>query len=147
MKKALFALIGILISVCSYSQSVPDTTAIKQVLAKESTTYRSGDFKAHAECWKIQPYSRIVVSTADGKLIEIPPASMINPPANPMDVGGTFSISNFKVSVIGNSAWVSHDEESISKEGKKSYTAEFKMLEKINGDWKIVGMSIHVYNK
>lgn len=147
MKKVLFTLIGLFITFYTYSQAVSDTVAIKQVLEKESITYRNGDFKGHANCWKIQPYSRIVVSTADGKMFDVPPASEVEPPAKPTGTGGTFSISNFKISIMGNSAWVSHDEESISKDGKKSYTAEFKMLEKINGDWKIVGMSIHLYNK
>ena len=143
----MFTFIGLFVSICAYSQSLPDTVAIKQLLAKESTTFRSGDVKGHADCWKIQPYTRIVISTADGRMIDVPPAVMVNPPAGMAGQGGTFSISNFKVSVNGNSAWVSHDEESISKDGKKTYTAEFKMLEKINGDWKIVGMSLHAYNK
>ena len=147
MKTLLFTIIGLFISVSAHSQSIPDTTAIKQLLEKESTTFRSGDVKAHADCWKIQPYTRIVISTADGKVIDVPPATMANPPTNMMGAGGTFSVSNVKISVIGNSAWVSHDEESISKDGKKTYTTEFKMLEKINGDWKIVGMSLHAYNK
>jgi hypothetical protein len=147
MKPILFAIIALFIAFQGHSQSVPDTVAIKQLLAKESTTFRSGDAKGHADCWKIQPYSRIVISTADGKMIEVPPAIMANPPASMMGKGGTFSVSNVKISVIGNSAWVSHDEESVSKDGKKSCTVEFKMLEKINGDWKIVGMSLHAYNK
>ncbi len=80
-------------------------------------------------------------------MIDVPPSIRIKPPANMMGTGGTFSNSDYKISVIGNSAWVSHNEESISKDGQKTYSLEFKMLEKINGDWKIVGMSIHAYNK
>lgn len=147
MKIALFTLIGLFISLAAYSQAVSDTVAIKQLLEKESATYRSGDWKAHADCWKIQPYTRIVVSTPDGKMIDVPPAMMVNQPGNRPGSGGTFSVSNFKVSIMGNSAWVSHDEISTSKDGKNSYSAEFKMLEKINGEWKIVGMSVHAYNK
>ena len=147
MKTVLFTIIALFITLCVHSQSIPDTTAIKQLLEKESTTFRSGDVKGHADCWKIQPYTRIVVSTADGKMIDVPPAMMVNPRANAMGNGGTFSNSNYKISVMGNSAWVSHNEESVSKDGKKSYTVEFKMLEKINGDWKIVAMSVHAYNK
>ena len=147
MKLTFFTVIGLFITLSVHSQSIPDTTAIKQLLEKESTTFRSGDIKGHADCWKIQPYSRIVISTADGKMIDVPPAIMINPPANMMGGGGTFSNSDYKIAVIGNSAWVSHEEESISKDGKKTYSIEFKMLEKINGDWKIVGMSIHAYSK
>ena len=147
MKPTLFTLFALIITLSAHSQSIPDTTAIKQAIEKESSTYRSGDVKGHADCWKIQPYTRIVISTADGKMIDVPPAVMINPPANMAGGGGTFSNSNYKISVTGNSAWVSHNEESVSKEGKKTYSIEFKMLEKINGDWKIVGMSMHAYNK
>jgi hypothetical protein len=147
MKLTLFTILALFTVLSAHSQSMPDTTAIKQLLEKESTTFRSGDVKGHADCWKIQPYTRIVISTADGKMIDVPPAVMINPPANMAGGGGTFSNSNYKISVTGNSAWVSHNEESVSKEGKKTYSIEFKMLEKINGDWKIVGMSMHAYNK
>jgi hypothetical protein len=147
MKTLLFTLLAFFIALSAHSQSIPDTTAIKQVIEKESTTYRNGDVKGHADCWKIQPYTRIVVSTADGKVIDVPPSIMVNPPANMPGAGGTFSNSNYKISVIGNSAWVSHNEESVSKDGKKTYSIEFKLLEKINGAWKIVGMSMHAYNK
>src|SRR5476651_2453974 len=113
MKPTLFTITALFTTLSVYSQSIPDTTAIKQLLEKESTTFRSGDVKGHAECWKIQPYSRIVVSTADGKMIDVPPSIMANPPANMVGTGGTFTNSNYKISVMGNSAWVSHDEESV----------------------------------
>ncbi|WP_295666433.1 hypothetical protein [uncultured Mucilaginibacter sp.] len=61
-----------------------------------------------------------MVSTADGKMIDVPPAIMINPPANMMGGGGTFTNSNYKISVMGSAAWVSHNEESVSKDGKKT---------------------------
>lgn len=147
MKKILFTLIGLFISFFSYSQAVSDTVAIKQLLTKESTSYHKGDLKSRAECWKIQPYSRIVVSTADGKLIDVPPLSAVNPPADFHGDASTSSFSNIKIAINGNSAWVSHDQETVTKDGKKSYSTEFKMLEKVIGDWKIVGMSIHLYNK
>ena len=147
MKPTLFTLLALFITLSVHSQSIPDTTAIKQLLERESTTFRSGDVKGHADCWKIQPYTRIVISTADGKVIDVPPAVLVNPAASMLGTGGTFTNSNYRISVIGNSAWVSHNEESVSKDGKKTYSIEFKMLEKINGDWKIVGMSMHAYNK
>jgi hypothetical protein len=124
---------------------VDDTVAIKQLLDKESATWRSGDIKAHADCWQIQPYSRILVSTAEGKLIDVPPAMMINPPATSVGKGGSSSRSNYKISIHGDHAWVSHDEISIAKDGTKNFTAEIRLLEKIDGQWKLVGQSIHVY--
>ena len=121
-----------------------DEKAIIQLLEKESATWRSGDIKAHANCWAIKPYSRILISTGDGNVIDVPPQVMIDPPANMAGNGGTSRNSNYKFHIEGNTAWVSHDEVSISKEGKESHTLEYRMLEKIDGEWKLVGQSIHV---
>jgi hypothetical protein len=118
---------------------------IKQLLEKESATWRSGDVKAHADCWHIQPYSRILVSTGDSTLLEVPPSVMINPPVGIFGKGGTSVNSNFKMNISGNNAWVSHDEESTSAEGVKTYSSEFRVLEKIKGKWKLVAQSIHIY--
>ena len=130
-----------------FSQKTNDEKAIIRVLEKESATWRSGDVKGHAMLWKIQPYSRILVSTPEGKTYDVPPSSMLHPNPKDMDLGGTSVNSNYKIKVYGGNAWVSHDEESTSKEGKKSYSHEMRILEKIKGEWKLVGQSIHLYNK
>lgn len=121
--------------------------AIKKVLEQESATWRAGDVKGHAALWKIQPYSAIYVSTPDGKTFDVPPSAVINPDPKDMDLGGTSVNSNYKIKVYGDNAWVSHDEESTSKEGEKTYSHEMRMLEKIDGQWKLVGQSIHLYKK
>ena len=122
-----------------------ESEAIKRLLEKESAAWRSGDVKAHANCWKIQPYSRILVSNAEGKTFDVPPDEMIHPSPNSMGKGGSSVNTNYKISIHGNNAWVSHDEESTAKDGKKSYSYEIRILEKIDGNWKLVGQSIHVY--
>ena len=71
---------------------------------------------------------------------------MLNPPANIIGNGGTSKNSNYKMNISGNHAWVSHDEESITKEGVTTYTYELRILEKIDGQWKLVGQSIHPRN-
>jgi hypothetical protein len=121
-----------------------DTTAIQQLLEKESATWRSGDFKAHSDCWHIQPYSRILVSTAKGETFDVPPALMKDPNAK-MGDGGSSENSNYKMSIQGDYAWVSHEEVSTAKDGIKTYSHEIRMLEKVEGTWKLVGQSIHVY--
>jgi hypothetical protein len=134
----------VLISVRTYAQQIDDSTAIVRVLEKESATWRSGDVKAHADCWKIQPYSIVLVSTADGKAFSVPAETIVKASAN-MGHGGTSVNSNYKMSIHGNNAWVSHNEESTAKSGEKSYSYEIRILEKINGEWKLVGQSIHLY--
>jgi hypothetical protein len=144
MKKTISLLLLLSVSCYCFAQQTEEE-AIKKLLEKESATWRSGDVKGHADCWQIQPYSRILVSTADGVTIDVPPAFIINPSPNSMGKGGSSANSNYKFSINGNSAWVSHDEASTDKEGKVTYSFEMRMLEKINGDWKLVGQSIHIY--
>ncbi|MFZ1676764.1 MAG: hypothetical protein WBP41_14905 [Saprospiraceae bacterium] len=112
---------------------------------KESSTWRTGDSKGHAECWAIQPYTRIVVSNVDGNVVDVLPEVMINPPANLIGKGGSSINSNYKMNISGNNAWVSHNEESTAQDGTKSFSYEFRILEKVSNQWKLVGQSIHFY--
>jgi hypothetical protein len=127
------------------AQSNNDTAAIKVLLEKEAATWRSGDVKAHAECWQIRPYSRILVSTTDGKCFDVPPANVVNPPGGKLGNGGFAVLSSCLFSINGSNAWVSHDEVSTAMDGKQTYSHEIRILEKINGQWKLVGQSIHLY--
>jgi len=144
MKKFLLFIFTIHIIKATHAQT-HDSTDIKALLEKESATWRSGDVKGHAACWHIQPYSRILVSTADGHCNDVPPAHMINPAPGMMGKGGTAVNSNYKFCIRGKSAWVSHDELSTTADGIQSYSHEIRMLEKIKGHWKLTGQSIHFY--
>jgi hypothetical protein len=120
-----------------------DEAAIKAVIEKETATWQSGDTKAHADCWQVQPYGRIFVTRPDGTTIDRLPNFMINPPVGLMGGGGSSVNTNYRISINGNTAWSSHDQETTAKDGKKASSLEMRMLEKINGAWKIVGESIH----
>lgn len=135
-----------MITTASYCQNIDETEVIKKLLEKESATWRAADSKGHSECWYIQPYSRILISTPEGVTMDIPPTVMINTNPNAMGNGGFSVNTNYKMSINGNSAWVSHDEESTAKDGKKTFSHEIRLLEKIEGQWKLVGQSIHIYN-
>ncbi len=136
----------LIINMASYSQKIDEAAVIKKLLEKESATWRAADSKGHSECWYIQPYSRILISTPEGVTLDIPPTAMINTNPSAMGNGGFSVNTNYKMSINGNSAWVSHDEESTAKDGKKTFSYEIRLLEKIRGQWKLVGQSIHIYN-
>ena len=145
MKQKLTLCLLIAISLAGYSQKTDEAESIKKLLEKESATWRAQDSKGHTECWYIQPYSRILVSTLEGKTYDVPPTAMIDTKPEAMGNGGFAVQTNYKMSINGDTAWVSHDEESTSKEGKKTLSYEIRMLEKINNQWKLVGQSIHIY--
>jgi hypothetical protein len=145
MKKMFFICFCIVIVSCAHAQQSIEEKAIIKLLEKEAATWRAGDAKAHASCWYIQPYSRILVSLADGTVIDVPPVAMTDTTIHKMGNGGSALMSNIKIKITGNSAWVSHDETSTDKGGNKSFSYEIRLLEKINSEWKLTGQSIHLY--
>ena len=131
MKQSYLAfLIGSVI-ILSCNQKTDETFAIKAVIEKETATWRIGDIKGHADCWHIQPYTRILVSTADGLTLDISPNIIINPTSDIMGDNSVSVNTNYKISINGNSAWSSHDQETTATDGTKSYSYEMRMLEKI----------------
>lgn len=143
MKILIFTFLTIAYTYQGFSQTGEEIAIIK-LLEKESATWRSGDIEGHASCWTIKPYSRILVSTADGNVIDVPPVYMISPPEGMAGNGGTSINSNYVFSISDTTAWVSHDEVSYTIDGKETKSIEIRMLEKINGEWKLVGQSIHI---
>lgn len=131
----------------AYSQKIDEETAIKKLLEKESATWRAKDVQGHLDCWYIQPYSRILVSLPNGQTIDVPPTAMQNEKPETMGNGGFALHSNYKMSINKNNAWVSHDEVSTDAEGKRTWSYEIRLLEKIKGQWKLVGQSLHIYKK
>jgi hypothetical protein len=123
-----------------------DTTEIRLLLEKESATWRSGDVKAHADCWQIRPYSRISMYAIDGTVTDVPPSLMLNPPAGMIGQGGYSVNTNYRMTINKKNAWVSHNEVSFSPDGKQTHSYETRILEKIRGKWKLVGQSIYIYN-
>jgi len=136
----------ILISAFAHSQTNNDSIAIVKLLEKGSTTFRSGDAKAYADCWKIEPYSVILISTAEGKALTIP-AEALAKSSSSMGQGGFATTTNYRMSIHGDNGWTSFDEVSTAKDGTKSFSYELWMVEKINGEWKLVAASMHFYKQ
>ena len=144
MKLTLLLLLGG-VAVGGCRPPADETAAIKRVLEDESASWRAGDVPAHAACWHLRPYSRVLVSTPDGKTFDVPPTAMVTSSPG-MGQGGAAVNANYHIQVAGDHAWVSHDEVSTAKNGRKSYSHEIRLLEKIDDRWKLVAQSIHVYN-
>jgi hypothetical protein len=146
MKKLFLILLfsGFLIN--TYSQVLSDSIAIVQLLEKEAASWRTGDIKTHSECWQVRPYNRIWVTLANGTSINIPPQMIINPSPESAGKGGLAFLSNYKMNIYKDNAWVSHEEVSVGVDGKESHSRELRMLEKAGSQWKLVGQSMYIYN-
>lgn len=145
MKKyqIICALLGM--SQLALAQVDPEQEAIKKFLEKEGVAYRMGNQKVLKESWAKRPSNFNLISMSDGRVIDVDPTNVgkSNPNAEP---SGGFSVhSNFQFNIHGNAAWVKHDEVSITKTGIRNHSKEIRTLEKEDGQWKLVGQSIHSY--
>jgi hypothetical protein len=129
-----------------YAQSA-DETAIRQVIENETRTWLTADMQGYTACWKVQPYSFIIVGMEDGTCISLNADQMRTPDPKVMGGGGTFENSQYNIRVNGNTAWVAYDEVKTSAKGEKNHSKEVRLLEKIDGAWKIVAMTVHHYKK
>lgn len=134
-----------LLSNCQKPKS--EQAAIIDLLNKEATTWRAADREGHAACWVVRPYGKILISTADGKVIELTSAQAIAAPKSAMGKGGKAILSDFSFSIQDHTAWASHTELSIDQAGDSTRSKEIRLLEKEKGEWKLVGQSIHVLAK
>lgn len=80
-------------------------------------------------------------------MLDIAVQALIDPaPGGGFGGGGRSENNNYQMSIHGNQAWVSHEETSYTPEGEKRDSYEIRMLEKVGGQWKLVGQSIHLKN-
>ncbi len=128
----------------AYAQSA-DEAAIKKVCEAETQTWIDGDKKGHAACWHIQPYSMMLVSLPDGTFLTASGNELKALEEQAMGGGGTFANSNYLIRISGNNAWATFDQTGANTKGDKKTSKELRILEKVNGDWKIVVMDAHLY--
>ena len=129
-----------------HAQIASDTLEILDLLEKESRTWRSGDVAEHASCWQERFYNKVWINRGGGVLLDIPAEVIINPSAEMTGQGGQAYLSNFQFNIYGDQAWVNHDEVSVGVDGKETYTHEMRLLEKVKGEWKLVGQSLYPYH-
>ena len=127
------------------AQIASDTLEILDLLEKESRTWRSGDIAEHASCWQERSYNKVWINRGGGELLDIPAEVIIHPSKEMTGQGGQAYLSNFQFNIYGDQAWVNHDEVSVRVDGKETYSHEIRLLEKVNGKWKLVGQSLYPY--
>ncbi len=143
MKKHLLIILFGSLSMLAFAQT-SDESDIKKVCEAETRAWLEKDATTFNNCWQQRPYSRIIVTTEEGQTISIRSDQMAAATVENMGGGGTFANSNYQIHVEDNSAWATYDELKTDAAGPHpSY--EIRLLEKVNGAWKIVGMSVHHY--
>jgi hypothetical protein len=133
------------IAFASLKAQTADEMAIQKLCETETRSWLNADAVTFNNCWQLRPYSRIMVTTEDGQTISIGSSQMQSAVASQMGGGGTFANSNYQIHIEGNTAWATYDEVKTDAKGQQHPSYELRLLEKVNGEWKIVGMSVHHY--
>jgi hypothetical protein len=111
MKKYYLAFLIIHATASCFSQSEKDSILIKTHFQKKVMPGER-DINGYLACWERRPYNSLV-SAGNGKYL-IDPDVIFNPSVTSIGVVD-FRYTNFKFSIHSNTAWVKHDEVSISK--------------------------------
>lgn len=143
MKNILVTALFLGLTFAGFAQT-PDEMAIQQVCEAETRSWLAADAATFNNCWQVRPYTRIFVTTEDGQTIAINGDQMKPAMKDAMGGGGSFKNSNYLFHIEGNSAWVTYDEVKTDDKGTHP-SHEVRLLEKVNGAWKLVGMSVHHY--
>lgn len=146
LKTQIFLLLTIIFIFGIQAQEQSDSLQIIKLLQKEGIAWRIGDLEGFTSSWQERPYGRIMTTSKDGNVMNIPSSFMQNPPKEIFGNGGMVVHSNHQMGIYTTSAWVSHNEVAIDKFGKENHSYEMRMLEKIDDHWKLVGQSAHAFN-
>jgi hypothetical protein len=142
----LLASLALLSTTIAFAQSA-DEAAIKKVIEAETAAFQAGALELWKSFWQIQPYTRALSTGADGTHFDITQEMLKNPPPGVLGRGSSCANTNYLTHISTNSdmAWSSFDQVETRKDGTKAYAHQMRILEKINGAWKLVGSSVHWY--
>lgn len=151
MKKSIFLLCFLSLAVSAYTQD-PDEEAIKQVIAAETQAWIDG--QPLSSYWHLRPWSATYASSSiegecwafhlEGQAL----AEWAEKADREKQAGLAFTNTNHKVQIIGDAAFVSYDMAlSYPDDGGTYYTREFRWMERVDGEWKIVVNSSHWLRK
>lgn len=145
MKKTLIAFALLLMGAGSWAQSnTAEETAIKQVLETEMYAAQNRNFEQWIDCFANSPdvafgFTSLLPSymvRSYDKLAEFGKIFFQN---NPVSSKGLGEFTDFQIRINGNIAFVTYLQTNTHKDGTKDRYHKTNYLEKIDGEWKIIG--------
>ena len=125
-----------------------DEMAIRQTCENETKYFHEADTKNWGSQWSDKGYAEynsqylkelIKTPFAKGEML----VGLKNNVAKTLKPDGLVSkTADFEARINGNMAWVTYTQEDFKGETSTAKSRQLRILEKINGSWKIVGLSI-----
>ncbi|GAB3639609.1 nuclear transport factor 2 family protein [Spirosoma arcticum] len=149
MKTPFLLLALLLTSAASFAQTSEDEAAVKKVVEGLTTSMYARDFKTYLNYWVDAPYVSRVATDRDGKVTKMTgdkDRKMVEQwvAQNHTPSQEKATRDNWLVRVNGNSAFVVFDQHNQYPDGTTRHSVEERYLERINGEWKIVNVTVLV---
>lgn len=145
MKKALITFALLIMGAGSWAQSIAsEETAIRKVLETEINAAQNREYEEWINCFAKSPdvafgftslLPTYMVRSYD-KLAEFGKTFFQN---NPVSSKGLGEITDYQIRINGNSAFVTFLQLNTKPDGSKERYHKADYLEKIEGEWKIIG--------
>ncbi|MEZ4931526.1 MAG: nuclear transport factor 2 family protein [Saprospiraceae bacterium] len=145
--KSFYSFLVVLLPFLSVAQTDSDEAAIHQTFHDETAAYYQKDFELWASHWVKDETVFHGWNNKDGTYTihegwkQLGPAFEKQLKGNPEPVHPDFEYKNVKITVVGDLAYVTHDEYPSDASGEKfTHVKGFKMLRKVAGKWKLVSV-------
>lgn len=129
-----------------------EAEAVRKAIEAESNAYYKGDVAAWKAAWANNAYTERQHENLK-KLAQSPylkGAALVKAHEEYAKTfkatGQSFKISDFEAHIAGNTAWATYTQETLKADGSLDYKERaLRILEKINGEWKLVMMSFAMF--
>lgn len=146
--KKLLILVSLFALTLNFAKAQSEAAAIQKMIEAESFAFHNNaDRYAFMSYWNIIEGAHLVYS-GNGTCLLLKAADMKTAAEKgeiPKADHAKTEMTNYVIRNNGNVAWASFDQKSTISDGKVSNQHEFRCLEKIGGEWKIISSSVHGY--
>lgn len=143
MKTTVLVTCSLLTCASLFAQN--EEAAIRKVLHDETTAFFKHDFSKTYSYWHITPQSLAVVSEINGNVLYLTDrelnAAYVNKVLRDTLLPDHFERTKWLLRVQGNTAYVTFQQATF-KAQTAVQTYESRYMEKINGQWKIISMTV-----
>jgi predicted ester cyclase len=125
-----------------YSSPNLEEEAIKKALDNETLTFQTNPQETFSKHWVLDNRTFMMGTWNNGKFTHYDLAQLKETAKGLKPSDSKTVKANHKIAIKGNTASVDYDQVSTNSEGSKVYRHNLSILEKVNGEWKILGSCI-----
>lgn len=128
------------------AQNTAEEAAIRALLEAETKTFCNASLsEVGKQHWILDDKTILNVSMPDGTHLQMTKDDILDATETPPPNHATFANKDFRFSIQGDIAFVTYTQTATLADGSRISSHEMRILEKVNGTWKIHISSVHQF--